>query len=158
MVKLHKPYTKFKIKAEDTKLFLYVYVYNTLEDFQAAVRAYDLKFNKKTDLKNCLGIHHGYSKHKVKRLGPIGIQSDELSHNDIGIIRLIKGYTDIYVVAHEVAHAAMHQYRVVHKWKADFSEAVISKNIKIEEEFCYLYGSLLEDMSIKLSKFGYITS
>jgi len=140
---------KFSIKSPHRRLITWVIVHDTLKEMQDAADKHEGTNNNE----GVLGVHHAYTRLIIKKG-----KKDVLS-KDVGIIRLAKTHLATIVVAHELVHAALWQYRVL-KLDSDTGKEIPEVNLgnkcgEDEEMFAHLYGDLFRDMTKKLYKFGF---
>lgn len=146
--------TKFKIKARMSKKYIWVIVYPTLQAMRKAATYWDRTSensgSRKMSHAKTYGISHHYTKERVhKTTGKI------IHLNEIATIRLSKKHLSTEIVAHELIHAAMWNYRLDYgsereyegsSYNADFGNSCNAD----EEIFAHLYGQLFRSMNEKL--------
>src|SRR3990167_6010235 len=108
---------KFKINSYKSNKYFWVYIHEDLEDFKTEAKKYESKSGKYIWFGE-FGLFHPYEKFRILK------DKKELKFNDIGIIRLTKDKLYPRCVYHEVLHAALWQYRLKHKKKADFGSSI----------------------------------
>lgn len=140
-------FKKFILRARGQKKYFFVHVYDNIGDLRKDADEFDFKGSGKVNGSNdkYYGICNTFKRYKVLPTGKWQI------NDNIGIIRLAKGYLSVEITSHEVAHAAFWQYRINHKRHASFED----KENKNEEEFASIYGKLFHDITNKLYKHGF---
>lgn len=143
-----KELKRFKIKAERSKLFFWVYMYPDLETLRAEANAHNEMIGSSERFDH--GVHG-----LVNSYERIGISEDpeiqETMHPNIGIVRLSARNATTEIVAHELIHAALWLYRKHYKRQAHFGVGCNDR----EEDFAYLHGELFRDMTNKMYKYGF---
>lgn len=134
--------TKFKINTYKEKLYFWVIIYDTLQEFKDEVRKHEKKIGNKYRYVGELGLFNPYKKWVFK-------DGKHKKSNDIGTIRLIKDKLYPRNVYHELVHAALWQYRLKHRNKANFGEFIDKR----EEEFAHIYNQLLSKAIAGIYKF-----
>jgi len=138
----------FKIKSRISDKFYWVYIYSTLKEMRNDATEYDKKSTlKQSSNYNSLAVTHCYVRERIYSNGK------RKKKKDIGIIRFVDKRLITEIVAHEIVHASMWNYRV------EFTKDEIA-NFKDgcnpdEEKYAYLYGQLFRDITIKLYKYKY---
>ena len=145
--------TKLTVRNRTNKSFVYVYVYDDLKQMRKDSDQYDEKIGHETDNGNILGISHHYIREKVEKDG-----SSE-RRRDIGIIRLSKKHLATEIVAHELLHAALWNYRVNYgterEGEGSLENADFGNSCNDDEEtLCHIYGQMFRDLTRKLYKKG----
>lgn len=146
----------FKIKSKQSKCYFKVIVYENIKQLRKDTKKYDalrkvkIKDNEDEEI---LGLCHSFERYKADKDGKFKRLPN------IGIIRLAKTYLTTEIVAHEVVHAAMHNYRIDYGnediYNGTNGNANFGNNCCDEEEnFAYIYGELFRDITNKLYKYG----
>lgn len=140
---------KFKIKSDESDLWFWVIVYPNSKQMREAASNHTAETGERVSFDGAAGVCHTYER---IRIDPDG---KEEVLKQIGTIRLVKDKLHTEVISHEVVHAAMHLYRLLHgvenpldgsSHNADFGNGCNQD----EENFAYIYGSLFHSMNMKL--------
>ena len=135
---------KFKIHSYKSKLYFWVIIHDTIDELYKEGLKYKRNSGASGWVKGADGLFHSYEKFIVDNKSKKSKKS-----NDIGIIRLHGKSPYPRTVYHEVLHAALWQYRLKHRKKADFGSMIDDK----EEELAAIYHDLLSRTVFNLYKF-----
>lgn len=153
-VKKTQGITEFKVKNRMNKSWVRVLVYDDVQQMRKESDDYDEKLGHARDNGDIAGLSYHYCREQFDEKGKqIGRK------NDIGIIRLCKKYLSTEVVAHELLHAALWNYRLnygtEHEFEGSIENACFGQGCNDDEEtLCHLYGQMFRDMTRKLYKKG----
>lgn len=136
----------FKLRAQGSKKYFTVIVYDKLQDMRNAAIKHDKEAgSKELDYDKTFGVSHMYQRIIMR-------DKKEIPHDEIGIIRFSKKHMPTRVVLHEAMHAALWQYRLSSPSRtADFGEQCSPE----EEEFIHLAQKLFTDIIKKMYKHKY---
>lgn len=135
---------KFKIKAREFDQFFTVIIYDKLEEMRAAANKFSRQTGADEDNNEAYGVCHTFIRMKI------GSDGSSKENPWSGIIRLAKPHLGNEVFSHELAHAALHIYRLDNKGKANFGTGIDDR----EEQFCAIYGRLYRDFINKSYKYN----
>lgn len=144
---------KFKVKSRDASLYTWVYIYPTLAKMRKAANEYYKEVgHSPVGNYDALGLSHHFVKEKVDG-------NKTLIRPNVGIIRLAKNRLSTEIIAHELVHASMWHYRLLHGTEnmvdgtsenADFGTGCGPR----EEDYAHIYGQMFRDITKKLYSKG----
>jgi hypothetical protein len=140
---------KFKIKSEQSDSWFWVIIYPSISAMRKAASDHTEETGERESFHGAAGVCHTYER---VRISPDG--SEEIL-KQVGTIRLVKDRLHTEVIAHEIIHAAMHIYRLLHGVENELDGSLRNANFgngcnPDEENFAYIYGSLFHSMNLKL--------
>lgn len=139
-------YRRFKIKSQESIFWFWVCIYDDVkklrEDTNDGVPFHKSKYEKKDF--ELFGVFEPYTRIFFEKGKP-----DRL-HENIGIVRLWKKDCSSETTAHELLHAALWNYRVMHK-----TVSLGKDSSDKEEQLCYIHGQLFLDFTRKMYKLGF---
>lgn len=146
---------RFKLHIAKTDQWVWVMVYDTLEEMRAAAASHDDKSGVVQAQKGggadgfhsrALGITHRYTRTKYDKDG------GKLLLGDIGTIRLTTGYLQTRIVSHELVHAVLWAYRL------KFNHGNMGRNwapLWREEYYAHMYGDTFNALMKLMYKKGF---
>lgn len=136
---------RFKLTSLNTGNYWWIYIYDHVDELREAANKYtNGREPAGISWAETYGVHHPFIIENVSKSGKI------TRKKWVGIIRFAKDYVTPGIVAHELMHAALQDYRVDNEGPANFGWSDTQRKMEKEEHLAYIYGALFEELNQKL--------